>query len=150
ALRKQLEAIDGEPPSAKATPAELTDQLFDYYDRLHLAEWNAQFQAAAERERQGGFKGATDGYGWVLAHDPNYGRRGDMAHAYAKRGDELRAAKQTSEALGYYRQALDLAPTGPDAGYAAARVALLDGEQALALGHADEGLFQRALALDPA
>jgi tetratricopeptide (TPR) repeat protein len=149
ALRKELEAINGEPADAKATVAALTEELFAYYDRQHAAEWNQQFEAAREKERAGDVKAASDEYGWILAHDPNYARRGEMAHAFARRGDELRAARRISEALGYYRQAIDLDPKGPEVPYAAARVAMLDGLQALDLGHADPGLFHRALALDP-
>ncbi len=149
AVRKRITDINSEAPDKKATPAELTDQLFEYYDRHHAAEWDREFQDAVARETAGDWKGATDGYGWILAHDPNYARRGAMAHAFAKRGDELKAEKKFAEAVGFYRQAVDLDPKGPEVPYAGARVALLDGEMGLARGHADPVLFQRALALDP-
>ncbi|HZS40169.1 MAG TPA: hypothetical protein VFF06_25235 [Polyangia bacterium] len=149
ALRKQIEAINGEPADPKASAAQLTDELFAYYDRQHAAEWNAQFEAARAKEQAGDVRSATDEYGWILAHDPNYARRGEMAHAFARRGDELRAAGRVGDALGYYRQAIDLDPKGPEVGYAGARVAMLDGLEALRLGHADPGLFSRALQLDP-
>src|SRR5439155_26656622 len=56
---------------------------------------------------------------------------------------------EVGRALGYWRQAIDLAPAGPDARAAAARVALWDAQQALDKGHADVGAFKRAVALDP-
>ena len=115
-------------------------------DPLH----DAQFAAAQQTEQRGDWKRATDEYGWILAHDPNYAHRGEMARAFARYGDELRARGLLSQAVGYYRQAVDLDPAGPEAGRAGARVALCDGVQALALGHADPGLFRRALSLDPA
>jgi hypothetical protein len=153
ALQKQLAAIatEGGPPvDPKANEAKLTDVLFAYYDRRHAAEWDAQFEAARAKEQAGDLRAATDEYGWILAHDPNYARRGEMAGAFARYGDRLRAEGKTPQALGSLRQAVDLAPTGPHAGWAGARVAYLDGMQALALGHADPGLFRRAIALDPA
>jgi len=72
-----------------------------------------------------------------------------MAHAFAKYADSLRDQGETARALGFWRQAIDLAPEGPDARYAAARVALYDGLQAVERGNADIGAFKRALALDP-
>jgi tetratricopeptide (TPR) repeat protein len=149
ALQRQVQAINNEPPSARASAKELTDQLFDYYDKKHAAEWDEQFNAALAKEQAGDWKGATDEYGWILAHDPNYARRAEMAKAYARFADDLRQKKQLSQALGYYRQAVDLDPNGPEARYASARVALLDGQEALSHGQADVSSFKKAVALDP-
>jgi tetratricopeptide (TPR) repeat protein len=149
ALQKQLAAINNEPPNANATAKQMTDELFEYYDKKRAAEWDTEFADAKAREERGDVKGATDEYGWILAHDPTYARRGEMAHAFARYGDSLHEAGDVARALGYWRQAIDLAPEGPDARYAGARVALYDGLQAVARGHADTGAFKRALALDP-
>ena len=149
ALQKELTAINNAPPDANATAKELTDELFAYYDKKRAAEWDGQFAAAHDKEQRGDLRGATDEYGWILAHDPNYARRGEMAHAFARYGDSLRDQGDVPRALGYWRQAIDLAPDGPDARYASARVALSDGLTALEHGDADVGAFRRALALDP-
>ncbi|HEX8953047.1 MAG TPA: hypothetical protein VF945_14430 [Polyangia bacterium] len=149
ALQKELAAINNAPPDPNASAKQLTDELFDYYDKKRAAEWDGAFAAAHAREERGDLKGATDDYGWILAHDPNYAHRGDMAHAFARYGDSLRDQGDVPRALGSWRQAIDLAPDGPDARPAAARVALYDGLEALARGHADVGAFSQALALDP-
>lgn len=149
ALQKQLQAINNEPPDPNVSAKEMTDELFEYYDRKRAAEWDDEFAAARAKEERGDVKGAVGEYGWILAHDPSYARRGEMAHGFARWGDSLRDQGDVSRALGAWRQAIDLAPDGPDARYAAARVALYDGLQALAHGHADVGAFRRALALDP-
>jgi tetratricopeptide (TPR) repeat protein len=149
ALQKQLQAINNVPPPPNATAKQMTDELFEYYDKKRQAEWDEQFAAAREKEERGDIKGAAGDYGWILAHDPNYARRAEMAHAFAKYGDSLRDQGETTRALGYWRQAIDLAPEGPDARYAAARVALYDGLAAVERGNADIGAFKRALALDP-
>jgi tetratricopeptide (TPR) repeat protein len=149
ALQKELAAINNEPADANATAKQMTDELFEYYDKKRAAEWDGAFAAAQAKEARGDGKGATDDYGWILAHDPNYAHRGDMAHAFARYADSLRDQGDVPRALGYWRQAIDLAPEGPDAHYAAARVALYDGLDALGRGDADVGAFRRALALDP-
>jgi tetratricopeptide (TPR) repeat protein len=149
ALQKQLAAINNAPPDANASAKQLTDELFEYYDKKRAAEWDGEFASAKANEERGDLRGATDEYGWILAHDPNYARRGEMAHAFARYADSLRDQGDVPRALGYWRQAIDLAPDGPDARYAAARVALYDGLDALAHGGADTGAFNRALALDP-
>ncbi|HEX4459428.1 MAG TPA: hypothetical protein VIA18_15720 [Polyangia bacterium] len=149
ALQKQLQAINDAPVDPNATAKQLTDELFTYYDDKHAAEWSSLFDGAHEKEARGDLKGATDDYGWILAHDPGYTRRAEMAPAFAHYADSLRDQGDIGRALGYWRQAIDLAPNGPDARYAAARVALYDGQEAVAHGHPDVGAFRRALALDP-
>jgi tetratricopeptide (TPR) repeat protein len=150
ALQKQLAAINNAPPDANASAKEMTDELFAYYDSKRAAEWDAAFLAAQEKEQRGDLRGATDEYGWILAHDPNYQRRGEMAHAFAHLGDSLRDQGEVSRALGAWRQAIDLAPDGSDARYAGARVALYDGLQELDHGVVDVDAFTRARTLDAA
>src|SRR5262249_47014101 len=144
---KQLQAINNEPPDLKRSAKDLTDELFAYYDQKHQAEWDEEFQKGQTAEQANDWKAATDSYGWILAHDPNYAKKGMMAKAYVRRGDALRASGERASAVGYYRQAVDLDPKGPDATYAAARAALLDGEEAVAHGHGDVASFRQALAL---
>ena len=50
---KQVQAIENAPPEPKATAKQLTDRLFEYYDKLHAAEWDAQFEAAHQKETAG-------------------------------------------------------------------------------------------------
>ncbi|HEY2748924.1 MAG TPA: hypothetical protein VGL86_30090 [Polyangia bacterium] len=149
ALGKELAAINNAPPDPNATAKEMTDELFDYYDKKRAAEWDGAFAAAKTKEERGDLRGATDDYGWILAHDPNYARRAEMAHAFARYADSVKDQGEVPRALGLWRQAIDLAPDGPDARYAGARVALYDALEALRAGHADVAGFERALALDP-
>jgi hypothetical protein len=128
AVQKQLGEIQGKPVDPKKSAAELTDELFAYYDARHAAEWDTQFAAAKEKEARGDWQAATDEYGWILAHDPNYGKRAEMAHAFVLRGDQLASGPSSdfARAVGYYRQAIDLAPNGPEAKSAADKVAACD------------------------
>jgi tetratricopeptide (TPR) repeat protein len=147
ALQRRLSQL-GRPWTPSATAKELTDELFAYYDQAHAEEWDAEFAAAHEKETRGDLQGAVDGYGWILAHDPSYARRGEMAWAFARYGDLLRERGDLARAVGLYREALDLDPHGAEAEYAEARVALLDGMRSLELDQPDPALFRRAIALD--
>jgi tetratricopeptide (TPR) repeat protein len=150
ALQKELSAINnGAPVDPNASAKQLTDELFDYYDKKRAAEWDGAFAAAQAKEERGDLRAATDEYGWILAHDPSYARRAEMAHAFARYGDSVKDQGEVPRALGLWRQATDLAPDGPDARYAGARVALYDALEALHAGHADVAGFRRAIALDP-
>jgi tetratricopeptide (TPR) repeat protein len=149
ALQKKLTEVNGVSPDPKRKAKDLTDELFAHYDQQRAAVWDAQFEEGRKKEQAGDWKGAVEIYGYILSFDPSYARRAEMAGAYAKLGDQLRKEGKTAQALGWYRQAVDLDPEGPQAAYAGARVAMLDGEQSLALGHGDVGLFKRALQLDP-
>jgi tetratricopeptide (TPR) repeat protein len=149
ALQKELQEINSSPPSAKASAAALTKELFEYYDRKHAAEWEEQFAAAQAKEKASDFKGAVSEYGWILAHDPDYSRRAEMVDAYVRYADQLRNQKEYSRAVGYYRIAADLDPAGATNRTLQARIALLDGFLALERGKAMPEWFRQALALDP-
>jgi tetratricopeptide (TPR) repeat protein len=149
ALQKELTEINGAAPSPKATAKEMTDELFAHYDKKRAEAWDLEFLAAQQKEAGGDYQAATDEYGWILARDPNYARRGEMARAFARRGDELRKKGELARAVSYLRQAVDLQPGGPEAKAAEARVLHLDGLRALEMGAPDPRLFRRALALDP-
>ncbi len=150
ALQKLLAEIQGAPVDAKKSAKQLTDELFAYYDARHAAEWDAQLQSGKEKEARGDWQGATDEYGWILAHDPNYDKRAQMTHAFVEAGEALRARGEVSRAVGYYRQAVDLDPAGPEARVAGARVALCDGLESLKSGSGEASRLQLALSLDPA
>src|SRR6185503_3990808 len=78
AVQKQVSAIQGVPVDPKKSAAELTAELFAHYDAQHAAEWDAQFAAANAKEARGEWQAASDEYGWILAHDPNYQKRAQM------------------------------------------------------------------------
>jgi hypothetical protein len=149
ALQKQLAELNLTSPEPNASAKQMTEVLFDYYDKRRAAEWDLEFAAAKEKEQSGDLQAATDLYGWILAHDPSYSRRAEMAEAFARWGDQLKGSGDIGRALGAWRQAVDLAPDAPESRSVAAKVALQDGLQALAQGSADIASFRRALELEP-
>jgi hypothetical protein len=149
ALQKQVAAINNTPVDPKATAAELTDELFAYYDKRHAGEWDELYRTAHDKEAAGDHKGAAGDYGWILAHDPNFNRKAEMAPAFAAYAGQLEAGGEVSRALGFYRLSIDLDPTGEAVGRLRARVAYLDGMQGLKLGNAGALEFQKAIVLDP-
>ncbi len=146
ALQKEMTTLDeGVAPDAKATAAELTDKLFAHYDAIHAAEWDAELTRGQALAQSGDPQGATDVFGAILAHDPSYPRRGEMVAAFEKEGEALYQRGDIARAVGYFRQAVDLDPTGPLAAKAGARAALCDGRTS---GMAER--YRDALRLDPA
>ena len=106
ALQKQLAAINNAPPDANASAKQLTDELFDYYDKKRAAEWDAEFAAAKAKEERGDVKGATDDYGWILAHDPNYaGSHYALALVARHNGDAAIARAEFDLATRYWKNA---------------------------------------------
>jgi hypothetical protein len=149
ALQKEIAAQTGNTPEPKRGVKDLTDELFAFYDQRRAAIWDQHFEEGRKKEAVSDWKGAVSIYGWILSQDPGYAKRAEMAHAYVEYAEQLRAARQIPQALGFFRQSAALAPDAPEAKRAEARVALLDAEQLLALGHSDVASYQRALALDP-
>ncbi|MSP62640.1 MAG: hypothetical protein EXR72_20390 [Myxococcales bacterium] len=132
----------GKAALAKLSSAELTAALFAYYDGRHAAEWNALFERGAGKRATGDLAGAIGDFSTILAHDPMYERRGEMAEAFQAQGDALLAA-EPERAVRLWRQAVDLdagGPASPRARHIEAAIALRDGSLAA---------LRRALVLEP-
>jgi hypothetical protein len=111
----------------------LTRALFAYYDARRSAEWDALYQAGVAKRKGGDLAGAIADFSSVLAHDPFYEHRAEMAEAFVASAAE-RPGHQRALLL---RQAVALAPDAPDARHLEAEAAFLDGD------------FRRTLALEP-
>ena len=125
ALQKQLAAIDDEPPDANAI-GQADDRRAVRLLRQAARRPSGTRSSPRRRPRSSAAicRRATDEYGWILAHDPNYARAARWRTRSPRYADSLRDQGERPRALGYYRQAVDLDPDGPEARYAAARVAL--------------------------
>lgn len=161
ALQKLMTEIDGQAPDPARTAKELTDELFAHYDRRREAEYAQLFDKARGQEATGDLAGAVDSFGWILAHQPDHPRRGEMARVFARlgqrlaeEGDDGREEAKTSRALGLLRQALALdAGAGPalrDARRIEAQIHYLDGRQAQRRGGDGIADFEQAVAADGA
>ncbi len=149
ALGHKLEKLTAVKPRAKATAQELTDELLALYDRRHAMEWDAVFEGANEKIRRGDLAAAIEDFNAILAREPSYPRRAEMAATFFSMGEGLRSSDRARAEL-YLREAYDLAPDGAYAKLSRSRVLLLDGIAASERGLDAELLFQEAITLDPA
>ncbi len=121
AVKETLAQQNGEvfdPKAAAADPTpplELAKKLFDLYDSRRTARWNEAFAKGQAKLKSGDAKGAVAEYDAILADDPFFARRAEMAPAYlaaaeaaAKSGD----AKAQAEGRGLLRKARLLDPKG--------------------------------------
>jgi hypothetical protein len=153
ALGRTLAEIRGEPfdpdePPPTSEAKKLTDELFAWYDARRATSWSGLFDAAAGKEKAGDLEGAVGDFQWILAHDPFYERRAEMAPVFVRFGESLLEREPAQAAL-LLRQALLLAPELPGAQRIEAELHLLDGLHRLGGGDESRFEFERALALDP-
>ena len=153
-IRRQWPALMGEPADPQKSLEDLSAEVFVRKDAERTARWDALFAKAEDQRTRGDFAGAVALYGWILAQDPFYGRRGEMVLGYLRLGQQLAAAGRFAEAGGWLRQAAALAqgvgPQADDARRAVeAELALVEAQNGLSRGAEDPAAFEHALALDP-
>ncbi len=138
------------------SPRELTDKIFEHYDRQDEQLFEQLFQSAKAHEQAGDTAKAVDEFGWILANQPDHPRRAEMSESFCRFGEQLvqkgAAADKwddVARGVGWLRQALVLAPNRPDAAKLRAQVHLMDGKLAQQKGGDGRTDFELAVAADP-
>lgn len=160
ALQRTHRELFESEPDPKRTAKELTEQLFQYYDRQNEQEFAQLFASAKEHEKRGELAKAVDEFGWILANQPDHPRRAEMANAFRRHGELLlaqagsslsteAAAEKSARAVGWLRQSLTLQPDMPDAAQVRARIHLIDGLSAQRSGADGRSDLELALQADP-
>jgi tetratricopeptide (TPR) repeat protein len=147
-LREAFANLTDNPPPQAWSAADVARELFAKNDRFRLQEVYAMMDAGLLAEAAGKHEEAVAAFERVLARQPLFERRAEMAPAFVS----LAQAKEDTDraaAAAYYRTAARLAPDGPRAGQVASALDYLEGEDLLARGITDESLFQRAASADP-
>jgi tetratricopeptide (TPR) repeat protein len=121
AIRRRLEELTGKKPPARAKLIELTEQLYAVYDSGRAARLDKELAAGLAEVSEGRVADATRRFDAVLVQAPDYARRGEMAGAYMKLGEELEKASKWREAATAFGKAHAVAPAGPTADQALAR-----------------------------
>ena len=147
------EEFDPEHPPATTEAKRLTDELFAFYDGRRAAEWAGIFDGGMARSRAGDVAGAAADFDSILAHDPFYERRAEMADTFYALGESL-LGKDPARAAAVLRQAMVLEsasgkPPSPRAQRAEARLHWLDGLARLRRGGEARVELERAISLDP-
>jgi len=147
-LREAFTNLMGTPPPQAWSAREVAHELFVQNDRLRLQEVYALMDAGLLAEAAGKHEEAVTAFERVLARQPAFERRGEMAPAFVALAQTEEDAHRDAAAV-HYRTALRLAPEGPRAGQVASALDYLEGEDLLARGITDESLFRRAANADP-
>lgn len=121
AIRRRLEALTGAAPDRKAKLAEMSKQLFEFYDQARRKKLDSELDAGLAEAKSGKVAEAATRFDRILVQDPTHPRRAEMAEAYLKYGEELHKAGKLREAATAFGKAHAVAPDGPLAGKAMAQ-----------------------------
>ena len=128
AIRRRLESLTGAAPGKDAKLADMSKQLFEFYDARRGKKLDAELDAALAEGKEGKTAAAAGRFDHILVQDPKHARRAEMADIYLRYGEELQKAGKMREAATAFGKANSVAPEGPLAG------------KALALHHQARGL----------
>jgi len=164
ALTRKLAAIQGDPdcercrrgpdhqlviPTAADAAEAMTREVFAHDDQLRAATWSADFEAARARADRGDLDGAIAVYRSILARDPLYGRRAEIAEAFYRRGEALAGEGHGERAQELLREAVLLDGRGARARHAEATLHLIEARLRVAAGRDPGAELDRALELSP-
>jgi hypothetical protein len=121
AIRRRFEQLTGKPPDKNAKLADMSKQLFDFYDAQRRKKLDGELDAGLGEAKGGKVADAAARFDRILVQDPVHPRRGEMADTYLRYGDELEKAGKLREAATAFGKAAAVAPDGPLAGQAMAR-----------------------------
>jgi tetratricopeptide (TPR) repeat protein len=148
-LRRVYRNFVGEPAPGEWNAARTAEALYAAYDEQRLAPVRADLEAGLAALAAGDLDAMQAKFDDVLARAPELPRRAEMAPGYAALAARAAAQGNPSEAVRLYRRAVRLAPASGLAPAWQAELAFLEAEARLATGVADEGAYERVLALSP-
>jgi hypothetical protein len=146
-LRDTYESIVGKKPQRDWSWERTARELFGEFDRLRLARVYEQFDRGINALQAGDTSAMKQAFDKVLAQNPNFERRSEMAPGYLKFASE-RADADRAAALDALRRARRIAESDDQKKSAESLLFTLEAEQLLERGIADQLLLHRALELD--
>ena len=123
-------------------------ELFAAFDRARLAEVYALMDEGLAAHRQADAERAARAFDRVLARDPAFERRAEMAPAYLAFARTLKRHDR-AQAMTALRKAMRADPAGPSAREAESELLVLESLDRAEHGVVDEASLRRALELDP-
>jgi len=123
-------------------------ELFAAFDRARLAEAYALMDEGLAAHRQADAERAARAFDRVLARDPAFERRAEMAPAYLAFARTLKKHDR-AQAMTALRKAMRADPAGPSARAAESELLVLESFDRAEHGVVDEGSLRQALELDP-
>jgi tetratricopeptide (TPR) repeat protein len=123
-------------------------ELFAAFDRARLAEAYALMDEGLAAFQKDDSERAAVAFDRVLARDPAFERRAEMAPAYLAFARTLKN-RDRGQALAALRKAMRVDPTGQSAREAESELLVLETKTRADHGVVDEAALRRALELDP-
>ncbi len=143
-IRRVLEQLTGKPPAQTATLAEMTKELFAYYDDQRDKQLGTRIDAALAKAKSGELEQAAGQLDQILAQRPDHPRRGEMAQVYFELAEALERKAAWADASIAYAKAEAMDPDGPNAKPALAKHHYTRGKALEADGHDASAEFARA------
>ena len=148
-LREAYGLLAGEAPPMDWPPGWLRKKLYEALDRVRLEDVDTRVQEGLAHAREGRFAEAVADFDDVLARQPDWDKKPELAPAYVFYAETLIDSEPT-RAKDFFEKALRLDPSGPRAGQIESALALLEGRELENRGIADVEPYRRSLSLDPA
>jgi len=148
-LRKTLERETGALPAEEDTVLAMTERLFKIFDDRRSKVLGDQFENALKQAKSGDPVSATDVFDDILAQDPQFARRDEMAEAYLGLGDKLSEEKKWRDASSAYGKAHSVAPSGESAKAALSKHHFARGKEVEKTGGDASAEFSKAREVGP-
>lgn len=147
-LRDAYQDLTGDKVDKSVPWDILARRIFALYDRARLAELADLATAGVTAAREGKHADAVASFDKVLARDPLFDTRKQMAPSYFEVAKSI-AIDKPDERLAMLRKARRLDPDSPSAPKIDAEIAFTEAKALLAEGRPDRSLVERAVELDP-
>jgi tetratricopeptide (TPR) repeat protein len=147
-LKDAYQQLTGEKPPRGWAWDRIARELFRLHDKARLAEVYRLVADGSTALTDQRFADAASAFDQVLARQPLYERRAELAPAYVGLAEQLLAQGKRDDAVAALRKALRLRPEHPDNAKVESRIAYLEGLALVEAGTPDRFILRRALELD--
>lgn len=143
-LRRLLEKLTGKAPAENATLADMTKEVFAFYDSRRDKELGKTIDAALDKAKAKQLDAAAKLCDQVLAQRPDHPRKDEMAGVYFEYGESLSSKQKFDEASLQFARAAALDPDSQRGKQALAKQHHSHGKALEAEGHDASAEFARA------
>lgn len=147
-LRDAYQDLTGEKVDKSLAWDILARRIFALYDKTRVAELWGIFSSGLDAQKAGQYPAAVEAFDKVLAREPLFERRKEMAKAYFEVAKTVPFDK-ADDRLAMLRKARRLDPTASDVAKLDAEIAYTEAKALIAEGRPDRFLVERAVELDP-
>lgn len=147
-LRDAYQDLTGDKPDKSLTWDLLARRIFYEYDKARVSELSNLADEGFEAEKAGKAADAVGDFDKVLARDPLFDRRKEMAPVYFEVATTI-PFERGEERLAMLKKARRLDPEAKDGAKIDAEISFTEAKLLIAEGKPDRFLVDRALELDP-